>query len=155
MSAMGTYILSVTAAVILAALIRELAGGGVVGSLVKFLAGLFVAFTLISPLGKPKLPDISGWMEDFRQQGQAAAAAGEMMAEESSRAFIKSKVESYILDKAAGYGVALKVDAMLDENGIPAEVFLWGSVPPAAKAGLSSVIHSDLGITEGAQHWNE
>ena len=155
MNGLASYILSVTAASILASIVKELAGQGTMGTLVKYLAGIFVAVSLLSPVAKLKLPDMGAWMADFSEAGNAAAAAGEEMAEEASREFIKAGVESYILDKAADYGAAISVDVALDETGVPESVTLRGRISPAVKGKLKLVISQELGIGKEHQYWIE
>ena len=148
-----SYILTVVAAAMLAAIVKELAGSGTMGALVKFLAGLFVALTVLSPLVKLELPDVQGWMDSFGYDGQSAAEAGAEMAEEMNRSLIKEQVEAYILDKAARYGAALQADVKVNEAGMPVSVTLRGSISPGTKAALTRIIQEDLGLDEEVQHW--
>lgn len=123
--------------------------------LIKLLAGVFMALTVASPLLKLEMPDMESWLSGFSVDGEYAAALGEEMAAEAEQAIIKDRVETYIMDKAAGLGAMLHVEADLDEAGIPVSVTLTGAVAPDTKAQLTRIIESDLGIGKEAQRWSE
>lgn len=155
MNGIASYILMVTAGAVLAAVIRQLAGAGPMGTLVKYLAGLYMAVTILTPLVDLQLPDIESWLEDHRAEGQAAAAAGEEAASEAVRERIKAGVKTYILDKAAALGAEAEVEVHLDDAGIPAGVTLRGDFAPAVRARLAQMIRTELGIGEEVQEWIE
>lgn len=155
MSGIASYILTVTAAAMLAAIIRQLAGGGALGTLVKYLAGLFVAITVLSPLIKLDLPDISKWLSDFKYTGQEAAAAGENMAQDARRELIKEELEAYILDKAAACGVSAEVEIVLDDAHLPVSAVIRGEIPREAQEELAQMMESELGIRREAQRWTD
>ena len=150
---MRAYILSVIAAALVTAVLGTLAGSGPMGKLFKLLAGIFMALTVVSPLLQVEVPDPEAWFASYTHAGQAAAAQGAEMAEEAQQAFIKTQVETYILDKAALYGAELAVEAALDGEGIPVGVTLTGEISPYAKERLVQIIREDLGLGEEAQQW--
>lgn len=147
------YIVTITAAALLVSVLRSLAGDGSMGKLVKLIAGIFMALTILSPVRKLKLPDVNTWMSSFASDGREAAARGQQLGREERETFIKAQTEAYILDKAAGYGAALEVQVTLDDAGIPASVTLTGAVSPYAKACLMRLIASDLGMEQEVQQW--
>lgn len=155
MNGLVSYFMTVTAAAVLAAVLLTLAGKGPMSGLVRLLAGVFMALTVVSPLLKLEMPDVESWLSGFSVDGEYAAALGEEMAAEAERTIIKDRVETYIMDKAAGFGAALYAEAELDEKGIPIGVTLTGQVEPETKAQLRQIIASDLGIGEEAQRWSE
>lgn len=138
-----------------AAIVKELAGKGAMGNLVKYLAGIFMALTILSPLIRLELPDLTGWMTTFQTEGHEAAAAGAEMAEEASRELIKARLEAYILDKAASLRAEISADVTLDDRGIPVGVTLYGRITPAAKAEMTRILREELGIGEEEQRWIE
>ena len=150
---MTGYILSVTCAAVLAAILRTLAGEGAMGKLTKLLSGLFLAVTVLSPLVKIEIPDPARWLEDYMAEGEAAAQAGEAMAKDYSDAIISAELEAYILDKAADLGTALTVEVGLDDRGLPETVTLTGSVSPGHREELSRMMLDELGVGEEAQIW--
>ena len=153
MNGVVQYILTVTAAAILAAVLQSLAGQGTMGAMVKLITGVFMALTVLSPLVKVEVPDLEQWFSSFAAEGASAAAAGEDMANDAAWAIIKAQVEAYILDKAAGYDASLSVEAVLDETGVPVSVTLSGAISPYARARLMRMLEDDLGLGEEAQQW--
>ena len=153
MSGVASYILSVTAAAIVTAILLSLAGHGSMAGPVKLLAGIFMTLSVVSPVLRLDLPDPAAWLLDYAASGQTAAAMGEEMADDAAQAFIKSRTEAYILDKAALYGVSLAADVTLDDEGVPVSVILTGAVSPYARNRLTKIIREDLGLGEEAQHW--
>lgn len=150
---MTGYICTVTAAALVVAILTALSGSGTMGALVKLVAGVFMALTVVSPLLKLELPDPQAWMSGFEIDGEAAAASGQALADEAYQAIIKQRTEAYILDKAARYGADLEVEVTLDDQGIPVAVTLHGNVSPAARAALTKELALDLGLGEEVQQW--
>lgn len=153
MNAAAQYILSVTAAALLAAIARNLAGNGTMGALVKLLGGVFMALTVLSPMLHLELPDPGQWLHTYTAEGRTAAAEGEVLAKDAAHAIITGQVEAYILDKAAQCGADIAVDVELDEGGIPVRVMLRGSVTQQQQKALSQIIETDLGVGKEAQQW--
>ena len=152
---MKGYILSVTAAAMLAAILRALAGEDGMGKLTKLLSGLFLVVTVFSPIVHLEIPDPSRWLEDYMAEGEAAAQSGEVMAKEYSASIISAELEAYILDKAAALGCELSAEARLDDGGLPRVIMLSGDVSPADQAELSRMLVQELGIGEEAVIWSE
>ena len=152
---MRAYILSVTCAGVLAAILRALAGEWTMGKLTKLLSGLFLAVTVLSPLVKFEIPDPARWLEDYMAEGEAAAQAGEVMAKEYSASIISSEVEAYILDKAADLGCAISAEVRLDDGGMPRSLVLSGEIPTARKAELTRMLTRELGLGEEAVIWSD
>ena len=150
---MKAYILTVTAAAVLVSILRRLAGDGSMGALFRLMAGVFMALTVMEPVLKLELPDVGQWIAASTTEGQDAASEGEKMGREAQQAIIKQRTEAYILDKAEGLDAVLEVEVTLDDTGIPASVTLNGPVSPYAKACLTRIIESDLGLKEEVQKW--
>lgn len=156
MEALGRYILSVTAAAVLLGILRTLldkkSGSGV---LLQLIGGLFLTFTVISPITTID-PDAlldSPW--ELTEQGNAIAAQGQAMAQEELQSIIKAQCEAYILDKAQTYQAALEVEVTLNQEEIPAPVAvrLQGSVSPYAKQALQQWLYDEMGIPREDQQW--
>ena len=152
---MTGYILSVTCAAILAAILRIIAGEGAMGKLTKLLSGLFLAVTVLSPLVKFEIPDPARWLEDYMTEGEAAAQAGEAMAKEYSEGIISAELEAYILDKAAALGCELSAEVRVDDGGLPERVMLSGEISTADRAALARMLVRELGIGEEAVIWSD
>lgn len=156
MQTIAEYLLSVTgAAIISAVVLRLLVGKGSAASVGKMLTGIFMALTVIEPLAQVRLSDALELLPDISADAQAAVAQGEVSAKNALADSISTQVEAYILDKAAQLGVTLTVEVELTEDTIPvpARVRLQGNVSPYAKTRLQSILRDDLGIDKENQIW--
>lgn len=156
MQVLGGYILSVTAAAILAAVATTIFDSkGASGTLVRMIAGLFLTYSVVQPLLHLDLGVLSGLTEALPAVGEAAAADGAQMADDAVRAIIKSQTEAYILDKAASFGAELTAEVTLSSTAppVPAAVRIRGDVSPYAKARLQGILEDDLGIMRENQLW--
>lgn len=151
-----SYILTITAAGILCAIVKNISSGKAGGRMMSLVCGVFLILAAISPVYSV---DISGWngdFDDFRNQ------AREMQTETSERIraqmdeVIRERTAAYILDKGAALGAALDVEVILDsENGysVPKSVRISGDYSPYIKARLGLVLEQDLGIPPERQEW--
>lgn len=156
MDALREYLLRVTAGAIVCGIVISLLGKqGTAAALGKFLAGLFLALTVISPLVNISLGDWSSYWQTFSLDGQDVAAAGTAMARSAQADIIKQQLEAYILDKAASMGAELTAEVTLEEGEILSaqSVKLCGQVSPFVRQQLSAIIEDELGITKEAQEW--
>ena len=69
------------------------------------------------------------------------------------RGILRSRLEEYILEKAASLDTALSVTVTLGEDNLPEMVYLRGSCAPGTKAELASMMETDLGISKENQLW--
>lgn len=154
MPRLGSYVLSVISAAIIAAIISSFFDGksGTAG-IIKLVSGLFLTFVVISPLTKLDFSDVNAYLEQFALEGAEAASVGENLAHEAEADIINSRVQAYILDKADLLGAQLDVEVVLDRNNIPVSVKLEGDISPYAKAQMAETITEDLGISKEQQLW--
>lgn len=156
MEALGRYILSVTAAAVLLGILRTLldkkSGSGV---LLQLIGGLFLTFTVISPITTINPDALLDGPWELTGQGSAIAAQGQAMAQKELESIIKAQCEAYILDKAQTYQAALEVEVTLNQDEIPAPaaVRLRGSVSPYAKQALQQWLYDEMGISREDQQW--
>lgn len=154
MAQMGQYILSITAAAIIPAIVNSLLDKkGSASALVQLMGGLFLAFTMIQPIVRFDFSHITSFWEEISEEGASATAAGQTYAENQKAVIIKDNVEAYILDKAQTYEADLEVEVSLDQNQVPSQVTLRGAISPYAKARLQRTIEEDLGIPKEEQQW--
>ena len=109
--------------------------------LLKLMGGLFLTFTMISPVVNLDFSNIWDFLEECTLKGENAAAWGEAMAEEEYRTIIRERTEAYILDKADALGVTLSVEVTLSDDDVlvPEEAALRGKVSPYAKQQLQQM----------------
>lgn len=153
---MKQYLLSVVAAAIISGIVTKLLGSkGTQGAIGKLVAGLFLAFTVISPLRSVRIGDFASISASYSSAASAAVEDGKILTRQSLQASIKESCEAYILDKAQSLDVELEVVVTVsdDEIPIPTSVQLSGNVSPSAKNRLSGIITQDLGISKEAQKW--
>lgn len=155
MEEIRSYILSVTAAAILCAMVTALAGkGGTLSALLKLMTGVVMAAVVISPLVKVSAVNLNRYLDSLNLDAVAAVEAGTNSAREQIQARIKEQLESYILDKAAGLSVDMSVDVVLDgETMLPASVIIEGRASPYARTVMENILQEDLGIPLEALTW--
>lgn len=146
------YLLSVTCAAFLCAIIRSVAGEK---GQIRLLCGIFLGITVIRPLGQIRLSDYLPASGELSAQAALAAQSGEEYSYRSMADIISDRTEAYILDKASDWGVSLRVEVTAEGDVIPAPVSvrIWGNVSPYIKGLLQDMIQTDLGITTEAQIW--
>lgn len=156
MEILRQYIISVTAASIICAVLTHItAGAGKSREIVKLICGLFMAFTVIRPVADIQIEELSSYTLSITEDAQEAVTAGENFAQDSLCAIIKQETETYILDKASQLGAAITVEVVLrnDSQPIPEEVYIHGAVSPSAKSKLQKLIAEDIGIEKEYQIW--
>ena len=156
MDAIRGYILSVTAAAVLCAMICAVGGEKGHGvTLRKVLCGVFLAITVVAPLSRIRLPDSGEISDFFFADGEAAVTSGRVQAQNELREGIKSRAEAYILDKAERLSLSLTVQVELTEDPmpVPCAVRLTGAASPYAKAALSAFLEEEFGIAKENQKW--
>lgn len=153
---MKEYLTGIIAAAMICAIVVRFAGNkGTGGVLIKLIAGLFLAFTIIVPIAGVDLRDLVDFTVDFSEEGKLAALEGQEASRETIAAGIKTASEAYILDKAAALDAVLKVEVTLSKEDIPhpESVHLSGNVSPFAKSTLQDLISRELGIDKENQIW--
>jgi hypothetical protein len=153
---MRAYLIRLTAAAILASLVRRLAPKSGVGRASRLGAGLLILVTAfgpvaeLDPLAAAKTLLQSGYSDVLSTQ--AVDQAANSLLEE----LISDGAEAYILDKAGALGLTLSADVTCqveDTYPVPWSVRLEGSVTAQEKQALSEIIRQDLGIPEERQEW--
>ncbi len=150
------YLLTVTAAALICAIVNTLTGpSGTVKAVLKLLTGLFLAASVISPWIQIRPLDLSGFTDTLQIEGAQAVAAGEEAAQESMGEIIKQRVAAYILDKAESLELDLEVEVTLDgaDPPQPCGVTITGAAAPYAKEVLRAYIEDNLGIAKENQWW--
>ena len=156
MESLGNYILSVTsAAILLAVLLTLLSKNGSTSSLLRLIGGLFLTFTLVVPLTDLKLDDIFDSFLNISSDGNSIAAYGQECYQTELASIIKQRCEAYILDKAQSLGAELTVEVTVsqDDMPVPLGATMRGSISPYARSQLASVISDQLGIPKEDQQW--
>lgn len=150
------YILSIGLAAILVAILgRFMDSKSGTGNLFRMICGLFLAFTVLKPVGQFGLERLEILMSQYTVHADAVAAQGEALANEAVSAIIKQKTESYILDKAGLYNCRLQVQVTMGEGSspVPESVVISGEVSPYTRTQLQRMITEELAIPKERQKW--
>ena len=117
MEVIREYILSVTAASMISGILTVLLDKkGTAGAMGKMFCGVFLAITLIRPLGELSFDSVTDWLTEYERQGNQYAVEGEALKNDSVREIIKSRCEAYIQDVGADMKLTLKQE-VLDAAG--------------------------------------
>lgn len=158
MEGVREYLLSVTAAAILAGIVNTLAGEkGSQAALVKLISGLFLCFAVIAPIAKIQISDISDLAADWVLEGEQAAQEGEDSYIQALRQVITEETRAYILDKARSYDAHIQVDVTLEDSDppVPERCTIAGQLSPYVRQQLKKAIVNDLGIPEENIIWTQ
>ena len=150
------YLIRLTAAAILGAMLRRLAPSGGAGRAVRLGAGLLVLVTAFAPIAS--LDPVAA-TQDFVRHGYADPLTTESFGKtvnELMSTLITEQAEAYILDKAQELGLTLTAEVTArveDTYPVPDSVKLSGSPTAAQKAALTEIIAAELKIPEERQEW--
>lgn len=156
MESIEKYLLSVTAAAVICAVVTTLLGKkGTVATVGKLICSIFLALTVISPWASVQLGDLDSYFGSLSFDASSAVQSGQSAARDALRAGIKERTEAYILDKATALSAALTVEVTLSEEDppVPCAAKLTGAVSPYAKFQIQSYLSDELGIPKEAQTW--
>ena len=151
-TAVKGYILSVTAAAMVSAIIVRLVGKNGTGTIIKALAGLFLTLTVLKPLVDVEIDRLTLITDSFREQAEEAVSYGELASRKMLDGIITEQLQTYILDKAKEFGAEPDVELALTD-GIPSGIRLSGRFSPYSKLQLSKWLNEELGIPLEAQIW--
>lgn len=154
MEALRQYILGAAAASMICGGVLALVPDGVHRKLLRLLAGMVLTLCVLRPLTGLNLPAQAAFGDI--QQGQALAVRAKEEMEEALAQSIKTRLEAYILDKAAALGAVLEVTVTLEKGEVPVpqSVTLRGQVSPYTRGRLEAILSSDLGIPKERQQWS-
>lgn len=150
------YLLRLTAAAILCGIVTGFLGKkGALGSIIRFLTGIVMTLTVISPWGQFRIGDLTCFFEDLNIQAGGISHDGERAAQDAIADIIKSETEAYILDKANSFGAELSVEVSVDGSDlpVPCAVRISGRISPNGRKQLERIISEELGIALEDQIW--
>lgn len=156
MEVIREYILSVTAASMISGILTVLLDKkGTAGAMGKMFCGVFLAITLIRPLGELSFDSVTDWLTEYERQGNQYAVEGEALKNDSVREIIKSRCEAYIQDVGADMKLTLRAQVRLDTQSpyAPVSVTIFGVVPPYNKAVLEEMLERDFAVAKEQIQW--
>lgn len=121
----------------------------------KLAYGIAVAFAVLSPMMQV-LPLSFSLPEIHEESGRIQAQAAEIRDAAISEGIIR-QTRAYILDKAAGLGLAPEVTVCLSDDNppVPESILLQGSASPGDQAALTQILSTALGIAKEKIHWTQ
>ncbi len=125
------------------------------GAMIKLISGIFLAFTMLTPLLKIKIGDLNIYYEGITADAEVAISEGKNMAQEATNKIIKEKLEAYILDKALDYHLEIEVELTLTGSlpSSPDSVKISGNVSPYTKQMMQKFLEEEIGIPTEKQIW--
>ena len=152
------WVISLTAAAVLASIAMQLTPKGSVRSVTGFVCGVMLLGVLIEPLWEADFDVFSDSLNRYRSTVSDLTATMEEQEKELLRTYIEEKYAAYILDEAHVFN-AEEADAKVivkwrDESWVPYEAYLVMRVSPETKQRLMNTLITQLGIPEERQHWN-
>ncbi len=151
-----SYLIRLTTAAVLAALVRRLAPEGGTGRAARLGAGLLILLTAFGPLAQV---DTVSAAERLARSGFSDPLSTEDFSVETNNllsGLISQEAETYILDKAREMGLTLSVcveTRVEDTYPVPWSVTIRGSPTQQQQTQLSGIIDQELGIPKERQEW--
>ena len=121
---------------------------------IRLLCGVFLTVVLVQPLGSFSFDTPLQWTQGLETAAADAVRQGSREAQAQKEAIIKTRLEAYIVEKAAQAGASVTADITLGGDGLPRAVTVTGALSPAAKGRLKRMLTQELGIPEVRQQWN-
>ena len=153
MDGLRQYALNLIIGALICGIVLRMVPQGPHEALLRFLSGIFLTVTLLSPLVKGRIQLEMDAYREVLEKGEAWASDGAEMARRELQQRISAELESYILDKASSRGADLQVSITLGEDSLPVRAVLYGTIPETVQQEISCIITQDLGIPKENQLW--
>lgn len=152
------WLLGITAASMLLALVESLVPEGVNKRVVGLAGGLVLVIAAISPILKFDDRTLASATEKFQIEFQNGSEELDLKKDFLFESIIEEESEAYILDKAKEMGMNCQVSVSVAWNGeVPVlhSVSVRGNWTPQQKNELSNLIEAELGIPKSLQRFEE
>lgn len=157
MENISQYLLSIVAASIICAIAVNLGSkDSACQSIIKLLAGIFLAVTVISPWSTFRFNEILSYIDSINTDAATLTTQSNEQINIETSSIISEHIKTYIKNKADALGATLEVEVFtsIEPPYAPYEVSLRGDISPYAKNALQQTIQNDLGIPKEQQIWN-
>lgn len=148
-----SYVLTVTAAGILCAIVKALTENSGGRRMLHLTCGVFLVLAALSPFHAMEIAQWNGSFSAYRQEADILRAEAEALAQNQMDDSIQERVEAYIVGKGASLGAELEVAVTIGENHMPEAVCISGDISPYIKSRLESIMEEDLAISKEHQEW--
>jgi len=156
MGSWGQYILSIGLASLLVAIIGEFSDRkSSIGTVIRMICGLFLAFTVLSPLTGLNFEILDAFSRELNTDAATVISTGNQLRAESVRELIKQETEAYILDKARSLGCTLTAAVTVSDAQVPVPVSaqITGDISASERRELEKLLEQELGISKENQQW--
>lgn len=156
MGGVAEYVLSITAAAFLCAIVKHIVDDThSAGRIIKTVSGIFMAVTLLSPVVDFSFDSVDHLLDDFQASAESVTESGTEMAGDAMSDIIKQRTEAYILDEVERLGLHLQAEVILSDAmpPIPIGVTVTGQISPYYKKILSQFISTNIGISGENLRW--
>ena len=156
MSAVAQYILKITSAAMLISIITCIIDRkSPIAPYIKLVSGLFLTIVVFSPILHISVGNITGYLTAINADAESIVSQSQHDQQKQILSIIKSKTETYILEKAQvlGLDVCVEIEFVDTSTMIPSAIRIEGAVSPFAKQQLTEIISNDIGIPEASQKW--
>ncbi len=150
------YLLSITAAAIICVIIKTIVDKKTaVGNIISVVSGVFLLFTVLSPLLQGSLVEWGDYLDSVYVSGDDITAAAVDNANKEMKQIIKQQTETYIQKEADRLGLEVSIEADISDGipPVPCTVNLYGNISPYNKQRLSSFIVNNFGISREYVQW--
>ena len=155
MEALGQYVISLTAMVLISSILLSMIKNTAIGTIVRLICGISFITIAISPLVRFKISDFSSIFDVHINFEEAAVRQGIDMMEDDRNMLIRNELEAYILEKASAMDCYIVPEVQLNRDGLPTSVRITGNISEKNRREIVKWITNDLGIPEVDQIWNE
>lgn len=151
MESVRSYLLSIVAVCICAAVAGVFVRTEMMGRTLRLISGVLILLVVLQPLTKVDLEKIA---EKLRS-GEVSAENLEFDAQEQLALQVKKSTEDYIEEYASAQGALLQAEVEVSGDTVPTptKITLTGSVTLEQLSALSDYIETALGIGKNAQIW--
>lgn len=154
MQLLGKYILSCGIAAMFVSIIRNLSDcRDSLGTLIRIICGLFLAFVLIEPVSNLDFSRLEVISQSYAPEADKVVAYGASLASDMRREYIKAEAEAYILDKARMHSCDIQVQVTVGEDFLPESSVANGYLTENVRQDLERCLETELGIPKERQKW--
>ncbi len=150
------YLLSITIAAVICVAVKYILGrNSAATNMVAVVSGIFMLLTIVSPVVKISLGDISQYLDGIYIPADDVVSPATKNAQEEMKKIVKSQSEAFILEEAERMSLSVGVEVNISNGTPPAPDYaiITGNISPYNKKCLSEFIYKNLGISQENLQW--
>lgn len=150
-TAIRTWLISVTAAAVITAAADSLMPDGAVRKIGKLTGGLLMIVAILQPIKQFDLETMSDILTEYRIESQVSSEVLEIENQAIMKMIIEGETSAYVQSKADALGISCFAETVckIDESGniYPVSMVVYGDMSQEQKAMLTRLIEGDLAIS--------